>query len=448
MKYVLVLVCMIGVGVAPLHAQSMLDHYVRIGLANNRGVRQQEFYLEKSLSALQEAKALYYPNISVQATYTRAGGGRTVDLPVGDLMNPVYATLNQLTRTTSFPQIENQTILLNPNNFYDARLHVTMPLINAELSYNESIKEQQTTLQQIEIAIYKRELVRDIKSGYYRYMQAVDARTIYRAALSLAQEALRVNQALFANGKANRTALLRSENEIAKYTAQSESAEETIRTAQAYFNFLLNLPATTTIMTDTNKVYPASVVSIDTTAISGREELSKLGTARSLQQSVKSLHSSYLIPKVNVFADAGSQAFDWKVNNKSAYYFAGISFQWDIFDAGTHKHREAQAQNELNALIEQTDYVRQQLQLQLTTARNAHSSALSMYRASLVQVANAERYYQDVKLLHSNGQALLIELFDAQQQLTSARLQSSIALYDTYIKLADIERATASFMLK
>jgi hypothetical protein len=46
--------------------------------------------------------------------YFMAGGGRTVDFPVGDLLNPVYTTLNQLTGGNNFPQVTNQSILLNP----------------------------------------------------------------------------------------------------------------------------------------------------------------------------------------------------------------------------------------------------------------------------------------------------------------------------------------------
>jgi outer membrane protein TolC len=71
-----------------------------------------------------------------------------------------------------------------------------------------------------------------------------------------------------------------------------------------------------------------------------------------------------------------------------------------------------------------------------------------LYHASIVQRISADRYYRDIQTLYQNGQALLIELLDAQQQFVAMHLQSSIALYDTHIKIADIERATASFSFK
>ena len=78
-------------------------------------LQQQQFALEKSMYALKEAQSLFLPKVSLQADYFLAGGGRTVDFPAGDILNPVYATLNQLTEGNNFPTVENQRILLNPN---------------------------------------------------------------------------------------------------------------------------------------------------------------------------------------------------------------------------------------------------------------------------------------------------------------------------------------------
>jgi outer membrane protein TolC len=202
------------------YAQTHLEQYIRTGLSSNETIRQQQFLLDKSLWALKEAKSLFLPNVELNGSYTLAGGGRTVDIPVGDLMNPVYKTLNQLTGTNNFPQIQNQSVLLNPNNFYDVKLHTTFPVINAEIAYNKKIKSQQYDLQKIETGIYKRELVKEIKIAYYNYLQATTAIGIYENALALVKENERINTSLFNNQKVNRTAVVRSNNEVTKITAQ------------------------------------------------------------------------------------------------------------------------------------------------------------------------------------------------------------------------------------
>src|ERR1700736_5643949 len=54
------------------------------------------------LAALDQARALYLPTLDLNARYTRANGGRTIGIPVGDLLNPVYASLNQITGNSRF----------------------------------------------------------------------------------------------------------------------------------------------------------------------------------------------------------------------------------------------------------------------------------------------------------------------------------------------------------
>jgi hypothetical protein len=53
---------------------------------------------------------LYLPNISFGASYSLSDGSRTIDLPLGDLLNPVYKSLNQLTSSTAFPKLQNQSV--------------------------------------------------------------------------------------------------------------------------------------------------------------------------------------------------------------------------------------------------------------------------------------------------------------------------------------------------
>ena len=429
------------------YSQTSLDVYINTALSNNETIKQQQFLLTKSLYALKEAKSLFLPNVVFNGTYTLAGGGRTVDFPVGDLLNPVYKTLNQMTGTNSFPQVQNQSILLNPDNFYDAKIRTTYPILNAEIEYNRKIKKQQYSLQQIEINLYKRELVKEVKNAYYKYLQACEAVNIYETALSLVKENLRVNTSLFNNQKVNRTAVVRSDNEVSKYNAQLESSIQTRNNARAYFNFLLNTDLNAEINTDSITTIPGDLFLTDTT-VSKREELGKLKEAIAINQNITAFAKSYKRPKLNSFVDLGSQAFDFTVNNKSFYYLAGISLEWNIFSGNKNKHKIRQAEADGKVLQSQTSYVEQQLKLQLTTSNNSFKAVIAEYNAAQSQVASSEKYYNDMFRLYKEGQALFIELLDAQNQLVTAKLQRNISLFDTWIKATEIERANASFIIQ
>ena len=295
--------------------------------------------------------------------------------------------------------------------------------------------------------MYKRELVKEVKHAYYKYLQACEAVTIYKTALVLVNENLRVNTSLFNNQKVNRTAVVRSDNEVSKYNALLESAIQTQNNAKAYFNFLLNTDLNTAIISDSINNVPVDLFLTDTT-VAKREELAKLKEAVAINQNITALAKSYKRPKVNSFVDFGSQAFDFKVNDKSVYYFAGLSLEWNIFSGNKNRYKIRQAEADGQVLQSQSNYVEQQLKLQLTISTNSFKAAIADYNAAKSQVASSQKYYNDMFRLYKEGQAIFIELLDAQNQLVNAKLQLNISLFDTWIKATEIERANAGYSLK
>ncbi|WP_035644137.1 MULTISPECIES: TolC family protein [unclassified Flavobacterium] len=424
------------------YAQNKLETYIQTGLKNNEVIRQHNFDINKSMYALKEARALFYPTVSLNGSYTKAEGGRTIDIPIGDMLNPVYSTLNQITNSNAFPMLENQSVLINPDNFYDAKIHTTMPLLNFEIIYNKRIKTQQTTLQKIELEIYQRELVKEIKIAYYKYLQSVEGIKIYEDALALVKENQRVNQALFRNEKINRTAVLRSDNEVIRIQANLETARQTSNNARSYFNFLLNQKLDAAIETDESEVPPIEVLSENT---QNREELQKLTQAKEINENVSKLTNSYWLPKVNGFADFGIQDFDFEADKNSRYYFAGVGLEWNIFSGNKNKWKLKQVEEDSKKIISQTDNVKQQLLLQFQVSQNNLKSALEQFNADKNQKQSAKKYNDDITKLYKEGQAIYIELLDAQNQWVNAQLNTNISLYNSWIAFAELERANATF---
>ena len=425
-------------------AQKILDAYIKDGLSRNQSIHRQELGLEKSLFALKEAKSLFYPKVSFLADYFLADGGRTVDFPAGDLLNAVYSSLNQLTSSNRFPQLQNQQILLNPNNFYDARFRTTVPLYNKELSFNKKIKQDQILLQTFELNLFKRELVKEIKVAYFAYLQSIQAVNIYENALSLIKESKRVNESLFKNDKVNRTALIRAQNEVIKYETLKTTAVIQSNSARSYFNFLLNKDLDNAIQIDSSYQLQISSISLDTT-IQFREELQKLSIAETISRDLTGLAKSWQMPKINTFIDLGSQGFDGKFDNNSRYYFIGLSLQWDLFNSKKSQYAIQQATLNEKMQKSESDFAFDQIRLQYNTAINNYKSALENYKASVINLKTARIYYSDILKLYKEGQVLFIELIDAQNQLIQNDLQANISLYETYIKAALVERANASY---
>ncbi|MBW8686847.1 TolC family protein [Chitinophaga rhizophila] len=439
---------LIGVRASEASGQrKVLDGYIESAFAQNQGLKQQHFQLEKSMYALQEAKSLFFPQVGLGGSYTRAGGGRTIDIPIGDMLNPVYTTLNQLTNSQKFPQLENQSELLNPDNFYDVRLRTSLPLINTEIWYAQQIRRESISMQQAAVNVYKRRLVKDIKTAYYQYYQAGKAVDIFHTARLQAQENIRVNTSFLANGVTNSTALTRAKAELQKMEASITEAENKQRNAGAYFNFLLNRDLQADIVIDSSIFLPEEISALSTDPGNTREELLQLSQQQKIADLSYRQSKAYLVPKLSTFLDLGSQGFNWKVDNRSRYYLWGVNLQWDLFAAGQRKYKAQQAAIDVSNLQAAYNQTSLSFELEQKTAENNYRTAIASFNSAREQLRLSEKYYTDQAKVYKAGQLLYIELLDAQNQLTSARLQVSVAYAAVQTAIADIERTKATYKL-
>jgi outer membrane protein TolC len=422
-----------------------LELYISAAFSNNQGLKQQKFDLDRAMSALREAKSMYLPSVSMVGSYTKASGGRTIDVPVGDLVNPIYTALNELTSSSKFPQLSNTSEQLNPDNFYDVKLRTSLPLINAEIKYNKLIKQQLITMQQASVNVYKRTLVKDIKTAYYQYYQALQGLEAYKSALLLINENIRVNASLLKNGVKNGTALLRAQTEQQKINAALISAQKNIENARAYFNFLLNRPLDDSI--NTSGIQPLAFTNdLDSvTGIDKREELKQLKASLQTNSLDYQLQRAAIIPKVNTFLDLGSQGTGTTFNGNTRYYLWGINLQWDLFTGGKNKYRAAQSQASLNVMASKLEETEDALKLTLLQSFNSYRSAKAADKSARATLILAEKYFRDQLKVYQAGQLLYLELLDAQDQLTSARLRIAETQADLQISIAELERDQATY---
>jgi len=431
-------------------AQSIPGDYITQAFAGNLVLQEKKVTLEKSLLALKEARSLFLPTTWVDGQYLLSKGGRTIDIPAGDLVNPVYKTLNQLTGSSSFPQISNVSEQLNPDNFYDFRIKTTMPLINPDIKINRSIRLQQIGLQQQEVVIYKRELVKEVKLAYYNYLAAGKAITIYESALQVVNQNLKVNQSLLANGKGLPAYVSRAESEVKQVESQLQNAGNDAYNARAYFNFLLNRPlADSIIIADTDIESNLLALPDSTTdAVAAREELKSLQLAKDINQNVLKMNQAFRMPRLNAFLDLGSQGFNWAVNNKSFFYLGGVQLTIPIFTGNRNLYKIEATQLDAKTLQLNTENTRQQLELAAYTSRNNITNAWNTWHAAQKQLEAAQKYFTLIDKGYREGVNSFIEFLDARTQLTTAQLQVNINKYKVLTALTDYERQTASYTLK
>lgn len=436
----------------PLRAQSpALDRYISEGFAHNLVLQQKNISLEKAMYALKSAQSMYLPSVNFLFDYQTADGGRDIPLPLGDLLNGAYSTLNQLTGSNKFPMLENQSINFLPKNFYDGKVRTTVPIINTDISYNKKIQQQQVTLQQYETELYKRELVKNIKTAYFNYLTATQAVAIYASSLQLAEESRRANEKLLENGKGLPAYVLRAQSEAEGINAQITSAQQQAENARLYFNALLNREATAAIDTafnsDDNMVAVTRQLA-DTPVVTGREELKSVQQLITLNQTVVKMNQQFAIPKLNGFLDLGSQSQDWKYNSQSRYYMAGLQLSVPLFAGNRNRYKIRQSELDLKNAALNKDVLLQQLSVSTGVARNNLLAAWRTCQASVKQQEAASAYFRLIDRGYKAGTNTFIETVDARSQLTSAQLAVTINRYKVFIAAASLERETASYPIQ
>jgi len=426
-----------------VHAHGSLEKYIETGLKNNLVLQEKNISLESALNALKTANSLFFPSMDFKGDYQSGEGGRSISFPVGDMLNPVYRTLNQLTSGNEFPDINNVETNFFPQNYYDLKVRTSLPIINSDLVYNRTIRKQQITMQEYDVEIYKSELTRNIQVAYYNYLSAAKSIAIYDGAISLAREAKRMNQSLLDNGKSLKAYVLRSESEIQSLEAKRTSALQQLKNARMYFNFILNKDPDEDIDTAFEVSVDQKIIDqylLNEASITKRTELKALDQAASITQNVLKMNKAYWVPKLNGFLDLGSQSGDWKFNSKSKYYFLGFQLDFPLFSAGKNRIRIKQSELDLkNQLINNT-YTHNQIQLSADMARNSLMASYMNYAASIKLLDAATAYIKLIEKGYKEGINTFIETIDARNQLTTASLQLVINKYQLLAALATYER--------
>ena len=110
----------------------VIERYIAEGLERNLALQSETLEVEKATEALAEARARFLPEVSLEARYSRAEGGREFELPLGSALNPVYDTLNEMLiaqgQDPRFPRVRDETVNFLREREQDTRVVMRQPL--------------------------------------------------------------------------------------------------------------------------------------------------------------------------------------------------------------------------------------------------------------------------------------------------------------------------------
>ena len=430
-----------------IYAQSkILDEYITNGIENNLSLKQEKLELDKALKSIEIAKTSLFPRITFAPTYTLAAGGRRLQFPIGDLLNPVYNTLNKLTQSSSFPQVENVDELLAPNNFHDTKISLQYPIFNSDIKYNIALQKE---LLQTEFAKKKTlefEIKHSIEIAYFQYLQAVEAIKIYEQSRGLLQQVDQLNRKLVDNKIALKDVLLTSEYEVTKLDQQIIVAHKNKDLAKAYFNFLLNKDLVEEIviessLTKTLPIFPNLAI-LNENALAYRPEINQINSGLKVNDAnILLQQKNAKLPQVSVGGNMGFQGFGYTFANQ-AYALAQFGISWDLYHGYEKKHKVQQSKISKSILELKKEELKKQILLQVNQNYRELQVSVSNYHSTKGGIEKTHKIVEIVNSRYKNGNAIFVEVSKAQNDDLISKLSESLAKYDVWVKFANLKKVS------
>ncbi|MBI1932855.1 MAG: TolC family protein [Ignavibacteriales bacterium] len=436
-----------------IFAQSeTLENYVRYGLENNLALKQKQFNLEKSLSSLQEAQGMFFPSFEVNARYSRAGGGREIIFPVGNLVNPIHSALNYLLQQNLFPtNIQNEIIPFLRKEEQETKISLVQPLFQPAIFYNYNIQDKILEISQLDKKVFARSLVDQIKNSYFNYLKCKGVEEIYESSLELVNENLRVCESLQKNDKITIDIVYRAKAEVSEMEQKLMEAKNSSELAASYFNFLLNNPLEREIIIDTTIVWQTVISDLNQTclnAIEKREEILQLEYMAEIYKDKKSMANSNYFPTLVFAADYGFQGEQYRFTDKDDYWMASLVLHWNLFNGFQDVSKSEQAELEKKKVEVQMEELKKQISLQVINSYKNYELSQKSLISAKEMLASMKISFRIIEKKYIEGIASYIEYLDSRNKLLQSEINEVVSKYDYQQKISELEKMAAFIDLK
>lgn len=430
-------------------------------LAANLELRAGSAGVQQRMAALDQARARYLPVLDFDARYSVADGGRTIEFPAGDLLNPVYETLDELLvqsgQPPRFPRVKNQEIrFLRPQD-QNTRFMIAQPLYEPRLGPAVEATRQDLNRAEADLAGLRLRVVRDTKQAYYEWLAAQQQAQVLDATLEVAKSNLAANESLYRNGRITRDLVFRAEADLLEIEQQRLAVRARVRVAQSYVNLLRNAPLPApvpdaAIDDATVERFRTALVRrlagrgldvpvMQQIATDRRAELQSLDAAIAGSLAQQDLARAAFKPTLALGAEAGIQGEGYGVGPDERYALASIVLRWNAFHGGADQAALSEARALTDQLRATRDLAAQQVRLEVQRDLEALEVADASLGTAAKRAEAATAGFRIASRKRDLGQINQTEFIDARRTQTDAQLNLNRVRAEYLARLAELEFA-------
>ena len=442
-----------GIVTAVAGQTAQLDRYIEEGLAHNPSLRQEQADYRSAEESVREATARFMPSLWLKARYTRADGGRSVTLPVGEIVQKSFAGTPLAVQFAGSPPPDPITLYIMPKTEQETKLQLVQPLFAPTVAANYRLNRHLLSVREQATLSAALALVRDIRLAFYTCLQARDATTVYSAALDRSERHRSIARKLYAAGMSSETAVARAQAAYSLSRTAYEQGRAEFTNACRALNILVERPLDS--LPDLEPPDSAAFLNLleatdsaggftDSLALSRRPEILQLEAAATAARAYVTVEKSGFAPTVAAAFEGGITGDRYDITDRSAFYTASILLDWELFSGLGRKRKVSKARAGLDKLLEQTAAARRQISFQVAKTASDFALARRTCRDGDLQVAAARKNHHTVSRQYEEGLATFNQLADAEELLTEAETAQTVARYDLFKQQAHMRYAVAA----
>lgn len=394
------------------------DEAARRALINNVDVTAKQKSIAVSDAQRDQTKARFYPKLDLTARYTRLS---SITAPVIDLGNGPVST------ESIFPIILNN---------YDLRATLTIPLSDYVLRLSNSIAsaDHSKNAAKLDEKATRLSVARDARVYYYQWIRAQGGAYVAAQALEAARGHAQDAKNAFDAGLVSRADVLRTVSQlksaeltVAHWNNNVANATEQLRVIMADppqnnyeigENILAELPA-----------YPAP----PDAGAGYAEALEKRVEMKQLGESEASLREEAAVARAGNYPRLDAQGNAIYANPNQRYvpaeskwrgtWDASLILSWTPTNIFTASAQARTAEAHADEVAAKKGALRNGLRLEVNQSMNALTEAALSLDSSREGLVAAEENYRVRRELYRAGKATIVEVTDAETDLTRARLE-------------------------
>ena len=404
-----------------------VDQALEIAFCNNPDMRIATDAVNRAIGVKAEARARFNPSFSSKVVQLYQGP--SVSIPASALTG-------------------GQATTITPPKQTSAELSLLLPLdIFGKLRYSSDIAGDQFQIAYLSLLRTSEQLIAQVKNNYYELLRACGQAETAQAAVDVAAVRLKNTEARFTAGTVPKFDLTTAQVDLANLNQNLIAAQSRVNIAQANLNRVLG------IAPESSTQVVKSPIKVDTENV---DIPAATKTAQDKRPEVKIQKINVALNKTNIALQRTeakpSLGIGGNYNYVSAQSFSSTNFSYNvaatltipIWDGGVTKARVDQAYADLYSARDTLDQVQLSIGQEVSTAVLVLEEAAKRTKTTTENVVLAKEALRLANVRYEAGIAVLVEVTNAESELTQALFNQVNAQYDYAIALAQLQRVTAS----